>query len=225
MGALERLRHRPPPEGHGGSEKGELRQAEVAFKKVTELGRAEGWLNLARVYNKEGRLDDAARALGEAARRPGEAPPWVLGWLSALVNRQNGKLEAAIEGFEAVLATRVEERGFDFSKDYVIRNELGVTLFQRARQLRGEERRSLLTRARDEFRRTLEIDSENHTAHYNLAQIERAVGNAEARKRHLELFERFRPDDNAQDRAVRIHRDSHPAADHAAQTIVIYDLR
>ena len=59
----------------------------------------------------------------------------------------------------------------------------------------------------------------------HLAQIERALGNAKARKRHLELFERYRPDDNAQDRAVRIYRGSHPAADRAAQTIVIYDLR
>ena len=46
-------------EGSSGSDKGELRQAEAAFIEVERLGRPEGPLNLARVYHKEGRLDDA----------------------------------------------------------------------------------------------------------------------------------------------------------------------
>ena len=57
-------------EGNAGSEKGELRQAEAAFAEVERLGRPEGPLNLARVYHKEGRLDDAAQAL-----RPRRGPP------------------------------------------------------------------------------------------------------------------------------------------------------
>src|SRR5262249_30499456 len=39
---------------------GELRQSEDAFKHVEELGKADGPLNLGRVYLREGRLDEAA---------------------------------------------------------------------------------------------------------------------------------------------------------------------
>ncbi len=45
-----------------GGQKGELRQAEEVFRKVAELGRADGWVNLARVYQKEGRIPEALAA-------------------------------------------------------------------------------------------------------------------------------------------------------------------
>ena len=44
-------------------QRGELRQAEAAFRQVEALGRGDGALNLARVYFREGRLDDAVAAL------------------------------------------------------------------------------------------------------------------------------------------------------------------
>src|SRR5260370_41798594 len=54
-------------EGGVGSKKGELRQAEEAFRTVVEIGdkegRAQGYLNLARVYFEEGRLTEAVKAL------------------------------------------------------------------------------------------------------------------------------------------------------------------
>ena len=37
--------------------------------------------------------------------------------------------------------------------------------------------------------------------------------------------ERYRPDDNARDRAVSVARRNDPAADRAAQAVVIYDLQ
>ena len=46
---------------------------------------------------------------------------------------------------------------------------------------------------------------------------------AEAEK-HRRLHDRYRPDDNAADRAISIYRRDHPPANHAAQSIVIYDL-
>jgi hypothetical protein len=52
--------------GDKGSEKGELIQAAGAFNRVESLGRADGPLNLARVFFKEGRLDDAVAALQRA---------------------------------------------------------------------------------------------------------------------------------------------------------------
>jgi len=41
---------------------------------------------------------------------------------------------------------------------------------------------------------------------------------------HGKLHERFRPDDNARDRAIAAARRRDAAADHAAQATVIYDL-
>ena len=47
--------------------RGELRQAEEAFEQVERCGRPDGPLNLARVYLREGRLDEAVAALASAA--------------------------------------------------------------------------------------------------------------------------------------------------------------
>jgi len=86
-------------EGSTGSEKGELRQAADAFAAVERLGKADGALNLARVFFKEGRLDEAAIALRRAGA--GGAAPWTVAWLSGLVNKENGFLDQAIRGFRA----------------------------------------------------------------------------------------------------------------------------
>jgi hypothetical protein len=80
-------------EGNQGSEKGELIQAAQAFSEVEKLGRYDGPLNLARVFLKEGRLDDAVTALGRAARADPPAPRWSVSWFNGLVNKANGYLD------------------------------------------------------------------------------------------------------------------------------------
>ncbi len=125
-----------------GSEKGQLLQAAEAFEQVEKLGRYDGPLNLARVYFKEGRLDDAVAALQRAAKFDPPAPRWTIAWLNGLVNKQNGYLDKAITEFRSILEDRYEEldkRGFDFSLDYEVINELGQTLFERAKLERGDE--------------------------------------------------------------------------------------
>jgi hypothetical protein len=62
-------------------------------------------------------------------------------------------------------------------------------------------------------------------AHWNLYLSYRELGDAERAKRHLAAYQVHRPDDNARDRAVSIARAADPAADHAAEAIVLYDLR
>jgi len=218
--------------GNRGSEKGELIQASHAFTQVERLGRPDGPLNLARVYFKEGRLDDAVAALQRATTFDPPAPRWTVAWFNGLVNKQNGFLDKAITEFRSIVEDRypeLESRGFDFSKDYMVLNELGQTLFERAKTERGDDRRetreAFLQDAFRQFERTLALDSENVTAHYNLALIHAQLGDETKAAHHRSLHERYRPDDNARDRAITIHRRNHPAADHAAQAVVIYPLQ
>jgi hypothetical protein len=71
----------------------------------------------------------------------------------------------------------------------------------------------------------LKVDSENLTAHYNLGIIHARLGNADKATEHQRLHAKYKPDDNARDRAVNLARDRDPAANHAAQAIVIHDLQ
>jgi tetratricopeptide (TPR) repeat protein len=185
------------------------------------------------VFFKEGRLDDAVAALQRANDAKRFDPPgnrWTIAWLNGLVNKQNGFLDESIQQLTSILEDRypeLEKRGFDFSRDYEVINELGQTLFERAKMERANPARKeeFLRAAAARFERTLTIDPENLTAHYNLGLIHAALGDAAASERHRKLHERYRPDDNARDRAVTIARRNNPAADHATQAIVIYDLQ
>ncbi|MEE4378248.1 MAG: tetratricopeptide repeat protein [Candidatus Competibacteraceae bacterium] len=211
---------------------GDLRQAEQTFAKVERLKRPDGSLNLARVYLREGRLDEAASALERASRHELPAPAWSITWFTGLLNKQNGYLDEAIAAFRKIAATdfpEAQRRGFDFSRDYRVLNELGQTLMEQAKRERGESRRdakqALLDEARDWFLKVLAIDAENVTAHYNLALLHEQLGNTEEAERHRALHARYKPDDNARDRIVALHRRLNPAADRAAEPNVIYDLQ
>ena len=213
-----------------GAEKGELIQAAFAFKQVEQLSRADGPVNLARVYFKEGRLDDAVAALQRAVKASPPAPRWTVAWLNGLVNKQNGFLDKAINDFTSILEDRypeLDQRGFDFSKDYEVINELGQAYFERAKMERAdhEKRKEFLERAAAQFEKTLAIDSENLTAHYTLSLIYAELGAETRAAYHRREHEKYRPDDNARDRAISIARRADPAADHAAQATVIYDLQ
>jgi tetratricopeptide (TPR) repeat protein len=153
-----------------GGQKGELRQAEPVFQKVAELGPADGWVNLARVYLREGRIPEAQTALERAAAHPTPVAPWVINWLTGQINERNGLLDEAIASYESVLATRVPDRGFDFSGDYEVINALGAVSYARARQepLEDPAREEFLRRSVAAYRRTLAIDSENVAAHFGL---------------------------------------------------------
>jgi tetratricopeptide (TPR) repeat protein len=217
-------------EGSSGAEKGELIQAEAAFQEVKKLGRSDGPLNLARVYLKEGRVPDAVEALDRAVKFNPPAPRWSVAWFTGLVNKQNGYLDEAIKQFRSVLEDRYQElddRLFDFSVDYEVINELGQTYFERSKLERTDKakQQEFLQKAVERFQRTIEIDPENLTAHYNLALIYAQLGQQDLAEEERKLHERYRPDDNARDRAIAIQRANNPAADHAAQSIVIYDLQ
>ena len=215
----------------GGGARGELRQAEQAFKQVESLQNTDGSLNLARVYFSEGRLEEAARALRHASSGEPPAPAWTIAWFSALIDRENGHLDEAIDSLRNIIDNRFQsarERGFDFSYDIRVLNMMGRTLFERAREERGNARQAtreeLLKKSRDWFLKTLAIDPEDLTAHYNLAQVYTELGETDLAEQHRALHEKYRPDDHAIEQAVARHRSINPAANHAAAAIAIYDL-
>jgi tetratricopeptide (TPR) repeat protein len=220
-------------EGDRGSEKGELIQAAQAFTEVEKLGRADGPVNLARVYFKEGRLDDAVAALQRAndtSRFNPPAPRWTIAWFNGLVNKQNGFLDKAITEFRSILEDRypeLDKRGFDFSKDYEVINELGQTYFERAKMERNNPaaQKQFLETAVAQFEKTVSLDQENLAAHYNLALIYTQLGDEAKAAHHRKEHQKYLPDYNAQDRAISLARRANPAADHAAQAIVIYPLQ
>ena len=212
-------------EGDSGSSKGELRQAEQAFNQAEALGKNTGALNLARVHFKEGQLEQAATALRRASEQ--QSPPWTIAWYSALIDRENGHMEAATRTLESIINNQfaaARQRGFDFSYDVRVLNELGRTLYERSRQLRGDQQQAMLEQALTWFEKTLHIDPENLAAHYNLGLIHAQLGNNDKARQHRALHEKYRPDDHAIEQAVARHRRENPAANHAASAIVIYDL-
>ncbi|NUQ61060.1 MAG: hypothetical protein HUU20_01140 [Pirellulales bacterium] len=212
----------------------ELRQASEAFAAVERLRRWDGPLNLARACNAEGRLDEAVEALRRAkafAAEPG-FPRWTWAWLSGTINRQQGRLDETVQNLRSVLDDRTEnmrQRKFDFSLDYEIINLLGQTLFdqgrQRVRQGRSDEARRLWREAAEQFHKTLAIDPENVTAHHNLHLLYRELGDQQKSEEHDRLHRKYKPDDNAQGQAVLAARQKYPAANHAAEAVVIYPLQ
>ena len=119
------------------------------------------------------------------------------------------------------------QRGFDFRRDYRLLNALGKSLFGRAKRARPDppKRQQLLQEASQWFERALEIDPENASAHYNLSLIAAQLGAQDKAAEHRRLHETYRTDENARDYAVAVARRNNPAADHAAEAIVIYDLQ
>lgn len=213
--------------------KAELRQATDAFAEVEKLNRYDGPLNLARVLFTEagaGQLDEAVETLKRAAEfQDPSAPSWTMNWLSGLINIQQGRLKEAEENFRAVLTTKIPDRNFDFSKDYEVINLLGETLFERAKQQRGKAREAtrntFLNDAVEQFNKTLEIDSENVTAHYNLGLIYTLLDDEDKANTHQKKHAIYKPDDTARGRAVGLARQKYPAANAAAEALVIYNLQ
>ncbi len=211
---------------------GELRQAEAAFREVESEGSAHGPMNLARVYLREGRLDEAADALRRAGASDPPAYPWSVTYYTAVLNRQNGFLDEAIEGYRALAETRFKDaraRGFDFSKDYRLLNALAATLLERSKLERGDDRRAqrdaLLAESEQTFLAALALDPENAEAHWGLVQVYGILGRDDDAQAHRRLHARYKTDDNARDMAIAAARRADPAANHAAEAVVIYDLQ
>ena len=152
-------------------------------------------------------------------------------WLVGQVNQQNGRFDEAIRDYTQILDGGFEQaigRGFDFSLDYRLLNRLGQTQYERAKQERGparqEQRRTRLGEALETFLRVVKLDPENVTGHYNLKLIYAELDESGKSEEHAALHGKYKPDDNARDRAIAAARMRYPAANHAAEAVVIHDL-
>ena len=159
------------------------------------------------------------------------ARAWHLLWFGGQVDRQNGRIDEAIAQYRQVVDGGFEQaagRGFDFSEDWRVLNELGSTLYQRARMARGKaragERTAYLREAADVFEASLLLDPEGMPAHFGLMQVLRDLGDEEGAARHEALHAKYKPDDNARDNAIAEARKRYPAANRAAESVVIYEL-
>ncbi len=217
--------------------RGHLRQAEEAFKEVEKLGMPDGPMNLARVYLREGRVtEEAPAALIKAKDIVGpngeRAPEWTLLWLSGLVNKQNAENEAAANSFWQIVQGGFEQaqnRGFHFERDYRLLNELADTYYILATQQRGEfnqaNREKYLRQAETYYLQAKSYDPENVVTHYGLQRVYEALKETEKAAHHAQLHQKYKIDDNVRDSAVAAARRRYPAANHAAEQVVIYDLQ
>ena len=211
----------------------QLRQAEEAFKEVEALGKPDGALNLARVYLAEGRIgQEAPDALRRARDFDPPANEWSVLWFTGQLNKENGNLDAAIANFRQIVDggfAQAAGRGFDFSKDWRVLTELGETIYQRARQERGAKnaasRESMLRESAEWLEKALLLDSEYAPAHYGLDLVYSELGDDAKAEIHAAAHRKYKVDDNAADVAIAEARRRYPAANVAAEAVVIYDLQ
>jgi len=220
-------------EGDRGVGRGALRQAEEAFREVEAAVPSVGALALARLQFKEGRLDEAAASLARAsqAAEVGVVPntPWTIAYFTALVDRQNGLPERALEGLRRVVTTDFAGatlKKLDFSKDTRVLNEVAEAALEAAALARGDEakRARLLEEAAQVLDASRAIDPEQAQAWWLTNRVREARGDAAGAEAARAEHARYKPDENARDSAVRAARQKYPWADRAAEATVIYDL-
>jgi tetratricopeptide (TPR) repeat protein len=168
--------------------KGNLRQAEAAFRKLLTLGEKDAvWhahANLARVLIDLGQLQEAAREVNAARDASPAAPWWLVAWLSGVVMSENADdsagLDAAAAQFAKIVdpANQPRDRNMNFTKDYIVLDRLGLTLFKRSlnEPPGSPARRDILSRAVVAYERVLAIDPDNLGAHYGLSQCYSELG-------------------------------------------------
>ena len=195
----------PPPASRGNSDKpwlrwndygiglflqGDYRGAARAWTRVAELApdKPDGPLNRARVEIAEGRLEDAKQSLMEAERR---RPGWAkTAFFRAAVAKDEARLDDAERDLKYVLSR--------FPLDRVALNNLGSIEWLAGRYAQAIE----------VYGKTLAIDPEDLTAHYNLMRVYRALGDRQRAAFHEAEYRRYKDDETARSLAADYRRDN-----------------
>jgi tetratricopeptide (TPR) repeat protein len=159
---------------------GDLKGAEAAFLKVTEMDPeyADGWVNVARAQIQEGNMEEAEKVLRKALEvDPNLAKThFFLGTALKSLGRYD----------EALSESRIAAS--KYPRDRVVVNQIGRILFLKRQY--GE--------AISELQKVLKIDAEDLQAHYNLMLCYQGLGNSELAAREQTLYKRFKADESAQ---------------------------
>jgi tetratricopeptide (TPR) repeat protein len=159
---------------------GDIRGAEAAFTRVTELEPtyADGWVNIARVRIQEGDMGGAETMLRRAL---GIEPDLAkTHFFLGLALKSLGRYDEAL--------THLRRAASAYPRDRVVINQAGRVLFLQGR----------LRDAAVEFRKVLAIDPEDLQAHYNLMLCYQGLGDEAARQHEQLLYERFKADEASQ---------------------------
>lgn len=170
---------------------GDLKGAEAAFEKITEIvpQNPDGWLNIGRVLVQEGDTQGAKNVLEKAlALAPQLARA---NFFYARILREEGQYDEAAAKLQIVLS--------QYPRDRVAINELGRILFLQKRY----------AEAAQTFQRTIAIDPEDLQANYNLMLCYNGLGDEARANEHKERYLRFKADEASQ-AITGAYRQTHP---------------
>ena len=186
---------------------GDLKAAETAFLKVTEIEPTylDGWVNVARVRIQEGDMQGAERMLEKAFEIQRTLPPEnphraKVHYFYALIQEASGNYDTAIEHLQHAVS--------QFPRDTRVRNKLGRMHFLK---------RNYET-ALAEFQKTLTVDPEDLDAHYNMMRCYRALKNPSLAAKSQKLYLRFKADESV-DAITGIPRRADPNVNRERQRI------
>ena len=186
---------------------GDLKAAQNAFLKVTEIEPTylDGWVNIARCRIQEGNMQGAEAMLEKAFEIQKTLPPKnphraKVHYFYALVQETYGNYDTTIEHLQHAAA--------QFPRDTRVRNKLGRMYFLK----RNYE--TALT----EFQKTLTVDPEDLDAHYNMMRCYRALKNPSLAAKSQKLYLRFKADESV-DAITGIPRRADPDVNRERQRI------
>jgi tetratricopeptide (TPR) repeat protein len=179
---------------------GDLKGAEAAFLKVTEMepGYADGWVNVARARIQEGNMAGAEAMLQRALQIDPELAKTHFFLGTAL--KSLGRYDEAIE--------HLRKASQKYPRDRVVLNQLGRVLFLQRQYIPAVEA----------LKRVVAIDAEDLQAHYNLMLCYRGLGRTDLAAREEALYRRFKADESSQ-AITGPYRQLHPDDNNERQPI------
>jgi tetratricopeptide (TPR) repeat protein len=179
---------------------GDIKGAEAAFLKVTEMdpGYADGWVNVGRARVQEGNMSAAEEVLRQAL---GADPSLASAhFFLGLALKSLGRYDEALDHFRRA--------ALRYPRDRVVRNQIGRVLFLKRN----------FSDAVEEFKKVLEVDPEDLQAHYSLMLAYQGLGERDLAARERRLYERFKADESAQ-AITGPYRQLHPDDNNERQQI------